>query len=342
MYWRLDTVRRWLILILFSTLALGLQRAAGQGALAGGQTANNKTTAISASPAPPDAPVITVNGICDNDPSGTAKPGECRIEITRAQFDELINGLNPNMDSRTRFQLAQSYPELLLFAHKAHELGLDQDASFQAVVKYSYLQGASRLLSNHFQQAANRMSDREIEQYYSDHREMFERVDLLRIFVPKQKGLIPDDRPPSRADAAQEAAMKAEAEKIQKKAAAGGNFATLEEETYKFVGDPQDSPDIKVGKVICAETPERYRKAIFELPVGKVSELVPAPDGWQIFRVTSKQTIPMSEARGLIEKLWVEDSTETLKGSIKAEFNSAYFNASSDGEEPNSAMVDKR
>jgi parvulin-like peptidyl-prolyl isomerase len=199
------------------------------------------------------------------------------------------------------------------------------------------LQGASRLLGSHFQHAASQMSDQEVQQYYNDHREMFERVNLLRIFVPKQKGLIPDDRSPSKPDAAQEAAMKVEAEKIQKKAAAGGSFAKLEQEAYAFAGDPEDSPDVKVGKVTRAEAPERYQKAIFELPIGKVSELVPAPDGWHIFKVVSKQTIPMSEARGLIEKLWVKDSTEALKDSGKPEFNSAYFNTSSGGEEPKSS-----
>jgi hypothetical protein len=186
------------------------------------------------------------------------------------------------------------------------------------------------------------MSDQEVEQFYNGHREMFEQADLLRIFVPKQKGLIPDERAPSKPNAAEEATMKIEAEKIQRKAAAGGNFAMLEVEAYKFVEDPDDTPDVQVGKVTRAETPERYRKAIFELPVGKVSELVPAPDGWHIFRVVSKRTLPMSEVRGLIEKFWVDDSTAALKNSVKPEFDSAYFNTSTGGEEPKSAMVDKR
>jgi hypothetical protein len=338
MYCRQDIrLRRCLILILFSMLALAHRRAAGQSDLAGGQTGDDKTTAGSTSQVPADAPVITVHGVCDDDSSGLAKPRECKTEITRAQFEELCDGLNPSMDSLSRSTLAHSYPELLLFAHRAHQLGLDKDPNFQAVMKYSYLQSASKLLSNHFRQTANQMSDREIEQYYNDHREMFERVQLLRIFVPKQKGLIPDDRYPSKPDAAQEAMMKAEAEKIQKKAVAGGNFVMLEKEAYKFVGDTEDTPDVKVGEVTRAEAPERYRKAIFELPSGKVSELVAAPDGWHIFKVVSKQTVPLSEARGLIQKLWVEEATESLKSSIKAEFNSAYFSASSSSKVPKSA-----
>src|SRR3954463_322111 len=40
---------------------------------------------------PPDAPVITVKGVC---PSPTQNPADCKTVVTRAQFETLVNALN--------------------------------------------------------------------------------------------------------------------------------------------------------------------------------------------------------------------------------------------------------
>jgi parvulin-like peptidyl-prolyl isomerase len=53
--------------------------------------------------------------------------------------------------------------------------------------------------------------------------------------------------------AADEAALKAEAEKIRTRAAAGEDFEKFEDEAYTFAGDPDDTPDTDMGDNTRAE-----------------------------------------------------------------------------------------
>ena len=120
--------------------------------------------------------------------------------------------------------------------------------------------------------------------------------------------------------------MKAEAEKLRSEAVAGGNFEKLEEEAYTVAGNPGFGPDPAVGKVTRA-TARQFQELIFdELQPGQVSELAPYQDFWFIFKVVSKQIMPRDEAKKFTGP-WMKEATDSLKNSVKSEFNDAYFNA---------------
>src|ERR1700727_3253038 len=54
----------------------------------------------------PDDPVITLDGFCaDSTPQG----GACRTVITRAQFDRLVDALQPGMPLPLRLAVANAY-----------------------------------------------------------------------------------------------------------------------------------------------------------------------------------------------------------------------------------------
>src|SRR5438270_3038006 len=113
--------------------------------LAMGQAAPNSTTPppkSSASHGPaagakanesevaPDAPVITVPGICHSSSShvkaaAPASKEDCKTVITRAQFEALANALQPNMNAQTKRRLAEVYPRLLVMAQEARKRGLE-------------------------------------------------------------------------------------------------------------------------------------------------------------------------------------------------------------------------
>ena len=193
------------------------------------------------------APVITIHGLCDQGPrvgkstdgirsdhstsgltatgtpalSSEAANADCKTVITRAQFELLTDSLNPQMAGLAKRQLADAYPRILLFAATARELGLDEDPHFQEMLHFAAERLLSEVLTRSMQQKAGDISDGELQKYYDQNPTKFERIELLRIFIPLREQFISGKEEPV---ALEETAMKAEAEKIHAAAAAGGRF----------------------------------------------------------------------------------------------------------------------
>jgi hypothetical protein len=205
----------------------------------------------------PNSPVITIKGLCGHasvDSNNQAKgqgssaaalgteqsPGsspdphsECKTLVTKAEFEKLVDALNPQMSGPARRQLAESYPRLFLFANRARELGLDKDPRFAEMLRFASMQLLTESLTRYFQQQANSISDADVEKYYKDNAIKFERAELLRIFVPKQTR--PAQKPPSGEESSTvtDSPMFAVAEKIRARAAAGEDFQQLQKEAFE-------------------------------------------------------------------------------------------------------------
>src|SRR5271167_4147561 len=104
---------RWLILVLFSSLCLGQLSDSGQQKT---DPTTHQEAASSTSKVEPNAPVITINGLCDHsisgmETAGPSKPGsanpqkpsmdaqqatpvtgpKCKTVVTRAQFETVVD-----------------------------------------------------------------------------------------------------------------------------------------------------------------------------------------------------------------------------------------------------------
>src|SRR5271168_3313480 len=55
-----------------------------------------------ASKVAPDTPVITINGSCENPPAAKAADSNCKTVITRAEFERILDAVQPNMPARVR------------------------------------------------------------------------------------------------------------------------------------------------------------------------------------------------------------------------------------------------
>jgi parvulin-like peptidyl-prolyl isomerase len=118
--------------------------------------------------------------------------------------------------------------------------------------------------------------------------------------------------------------MRAEAEKIRKEAIAGEDFNKLEIEACTAAGDPDVAPDPVVGKVT-RDTARQFQQLIFdELQPGQISELVTYQDSWLLFKVVSKQIMPLDEAKKFTVPL-MQEASDTLRTSVEPEFNETYF-----------------
>src|SRR6202034_3252856 len=77
-----------------------------------------------------DKPLITITGLCDN-PSPEAAASNCKTVITQAQFERVINAVQPSMSARARREFALNYAEALVMTNKAEQMGLDKGVNFE-------------------------------------------------------------------------------------------------------------------------------------------------------------------------------------------------------------------
>jgi hypothetical protein len=357
---------RWLIFTLFLCLALGRSPAQAQIAPAANPTPRDKAApAASSSNVAPEAAVVTIDGLCGSDSYSIAEPGAtpkasdsadsnaaspqgatssaiarnpgCRTIITRSQFEKLASVITPGQPPQAAVQLARFYSEQLLFAREARELGLDKDPHFDDVLKFTYLQVLARAMNTYLQQQAD-IPDTEFEKYYKEHAEEFEQVQLLQVSIPKHKHHATDSRsaPVAKAKTAPaDPAMKAEAEKIYRQVLAGGDFEKLQTEAYTLAGDPDDAPDADMGIVSRPELGES-QKEIFAMRPGQISRLISGDEAWHIFKVVSKPMMSQSDAKKIVTGQRLKATMESLKNSVKPQFNDAYFGTSAGPEQAKS------
>ena len=346
----------WLSLLLLTSLALGQaapatsQAKPGASMSAAGPEQQRQgpegaaTAKVPASQVPPTATVITVQGLCPSPAASStrktaaaraaAKPANssnCKTVITRAQFEKLAEALNPDMPAATKRQLAEVYPRLLLFAQKARELGLNKDPQFQEMLQFTTLQLLAQNLTRDLQKKAGNIPEAEIAKYYQDNPEKFQEVELLRIFVPKSKQNIAEAgaaAAPKADTAADQAAMKTVADKIHSQAVSGADFQKLQQEAFDSAGIKSQSPSVNLGKITREGLPSNHQQ-VFDLQAGQVSPLLDDPGGFYIYKVVSKQQIPLDQARGEIHNFLQQQAfrkqIDAMIGSVKPQLNETYF-----------------
>jgi PPIC-type PPIASE domain len=299
----------------------------------------------------PDAPVITIPGVCDSSAAhakaaaGATAKEDCKTVITRSQFETLANALQPNMNAQTRRRLADVYPRLLIMAHEARKRGLENDPKYKELLQFSRLQILSQELGRSIKEDADKVPDAEIEKYYKANPEAFEQASLLRLFVPKEK-----QHPPEKADAAakeateedtakqsetqkaDEEAMKKTADDVQKRAAAGEDFEKLQKEAYDAAGVTASPAPTNIGKLTRSQIPTDQR-SVLDLKAGEVSPLYTEANGFYVYKLVSKETKPLDQARDEIRTTLaqqrLQDAMSKYQQEDKATLNEAYFGPAS-------------
>lgn len=303
---------------------------------------NGRSSASSAAIAP-ETPVVTLEGLCDQEAFSIAKPvrtpdtgkptvGEpgCQSVITRRDFEQLSAVVAPNVNPASALQLARFYSEQLAFAHKARELHLDKDPHFEEILRFTYLQVLSRALNNRLQEEADRFAETEFSAAVKLHPEQFEQVYLRQISILKQKKhKVGPASTGTRDTAAEQAAMKAVAEDIYRRATGGEDFAKLQKEAYAASGNPEDSPDSEVGLVTRAQL-GTFHEAIFGVPAGQISPLLDGPEAWHIFRIVSKGAMSPHDAKQMIAGQRLKETLDAMRDSVGSKLNDGYFTAPPD------------
>jgi hypothetical protein len=276
----------------------------------------------------PDAAVITVDGVCENGGAGA----DCKTIVTRAQFERIVNALQPNMPKQQQKGLADQYAMALLLAGKAHEKGLDKGPEFDAQLQLQKLRLLAKLGQEALQKQAAQVSDTDIDAYYKQHINEFQTVSYDRLYVPKQKQANATTQKPNDPDAqkASEAAMKEEADKLRARAAAGEDFTKLQQEAYDFAGQKLKATTTRVDNVARAHFPPSDA-SIFDLKVGEVSPVLNDPQAFMIYKIEAKTDQPLDQVKPEISRLLrqqkVQQSVQDVQKTAaeKTKYDDAYF-----------------
>jgi len=321
----------WLVLMGFVALSLQTTMGQAQGVPASDQPTKNQAAAAQpGSELPPDAPVITIDGLCANSstsPTTPATPGKavdpgCKTVITRAQYEYLMDVLGARPSAYHGLKFAHRYAEVLLFSAKGRELGVEKDPRFQEKVRYNNLEALDTFTIARLQQQADEISDADAEKFYKEHPERFVQIKLLQIAVPKTK--VHETPVAESVTAADKASMHEAALAIQKEAAAGGDIEKLQDKAYQIAGDPS-VPDTDLGEQVPDQIPVEYRKLIFDLKAGEVSQVTEDDHEYLIFKCAEMHTIPAGDRKKFVGWLRMRDSRQALRDSVKTEYNEQYF-----------------
>ena len=311
----------------------------GQAVKPAARPAPPKGAATSATPAAkiaaagtvaPGTPVITIAGLCDK--PAASKAADCRTVVTRAEFEQLVDTVAPTIAPPARKQLATQYGMALVMVHKAHEMGLDQGPKFQELMKVARIGVLTKELSQGLQDEASHVSDQEIEAYYHNNDTAFQEIELQRIFVPHSKQVAegkekPADDAAKKQQQESEDAMKKLADALRARAAAGEDFDKLQDEAIA-AAEMKGKPPTKLGKVRRTSLPPD-QAAIFNLKPGETSQLISTPNGYLVYKVGEKDTLPLDKVQAEISSTLrsqrMQDALQKIQQSATPELNENYF-----------------
>ena len=284
----------------------------------------------------PQTAVITIPGVCDKKP---AAPGAtCKTVVTRAEFDDLVQTMAPNIQPAQKKQLATQYAMALVMAHKAHEMHLDQGLKYEERLRLAKLGVLNKALAETLQEQASNISDKELQDYYKANAVAYEETDLQRIFVPKLKP--PDNKdadpsknpPPSEEEAKKkeqqsEEAAKKLADSLRARATEGEDFDKLQDEAYAGTG-MKNKPPTKLGKVRRNGLPPD-QLSVLDGKSGDVSQPIGNPSGYFIYKVGEKDTLPFDQVKQEISTTLsqqkLRDEMQAIQQSSTPELNEKYF-----------------
>jgi len=290
-----------------------------------------------ASKVPPDAPVITIKGVCDQSASKTPAL-ECRTVITRAQFEQVVEAVQPNMPARVRRQFATRYANALAMSKKAEEMGLDKGPSYEEHMKLARIQVLATEFNKAMQEKAADISDKEIEDYYNNNKDKFEQIEANRIYIPKAQQppaeeekdkdkKLSEEEQKKRTEAS-EKTMKDEADKLRARAAAGEDFSKLQAEAYQVAGLKSAAPNTSMGKMRRNMLPPA-QQSVMEMKPGEVSPVISDQSGYFIYKLISKDTVPVDQAReeikGTLRSERLQEEMKSVQESATPELDEAYF-----------------
>jgi len=277
---------------------------------------------------PPNQPVITMHGACANEQIGTTDAGTCTTVLNKEQFEKLLDAINTNnqpIPPQMRRNLAQALVGLMTFAQAAEKAGMANDPKFEEVMRVVRMRTLQDMFQRSVDQKNRNSSPQEIEAYYAQNSGKYTEVKLGRIFVPKNNPTAPVAQDKG------EFEKKAEqlANDMRARAAKGEDLEKLQREAYATLGLTTPAPSAEAGTRRKGMLMPQEEEEIFSLKPGDLSKVEKEPTGFIIYKVESKQTVPLEQVKDEIgRELFRQKMDAQLKAindSVHTDYNEQYF-----------------
>ncbi len=243
----------------------------------------------------------------------------------------MVSAVQPNMSARARREFATRYASALVMAKRAEQVGLDKGASFEEQMKVARIQILSQELSRAIQIEASQISDKEIIDYYHDNSPSFEQAEIDRVYIPRTQ--VPASTPNRTLSEEQkqsqpsEQFMKEVADQLHTRAIAGEDFNKLQADAYRIAGI-NASASSSMGKIRRISLPPN-QAWVMDLNPGEVSSVIPGPNAYFIYKIRTKEMVPLDQAREEIKEVLrsrrIQDETRLIEESATSTFNEVYF-----------------
>jgi parvulin-like peptidyl-prolyl isomerase len=225
-----------------------------------------------------------------------------------------------------RRNLAQAYAELLAYAQAADKAGLEKDPKFTELMRLLRLRTLADFYRRTLEEKYRHPSDQEIQNYYDQNLPKYEEIKLSRIFIPAKN--------PANSDKDDwEKKAQQTANDLRERAAKGEDLEKLQKEAYTTLGLTISPPSTTVGTRRRGMLTPDEEKELFALKPGDVSKVEQEPAGYIIYKVESKQTLPLAQVKDEISRELfrqkMEAQMKAVNANIKTEFNDKYFGAAS-------------
>ena len=225
------------------------------------------------------------------------------------------------------------YANFLVMTKKAEQMGLDKGARYEEQMKVARIQILTKELIKALQEETSQISDKDIQEYYRKNITKFETAEMDRIYIPKvppppaapDTKLTDADRQQRSHDSEQR--MKEEADSLCARAAAGEEFTKLQTEAYRAAGiqSPAPNTSIKISRVSLPS----YQASAFDLKPGEVSSVLTDPNGYVIYKLKTKTTLSLDQAREQIKATLrsqrTQEALDSVQDSVTSTFDESYF-----------------
>jgi hypothetical protein len=291
----------------------------------------------------PEDPVITIHGLCAADKEGAgqsnldqANPdktkdaaskttaGSCIAVVTRREFDSVLNAANisgQQVSSTSRENLARGYVTFLAFEQAARKAGFEDAPEFEEIMRWARLRAITDAYRGKIVEDARTATPDEIDAYYTNHLDQFDRIEITRAAIPITNPNNPDD-PGFGQNALQQC------QSARDRIAHGGDMQQIQKEVYVSLGLPGAMPVDSGSRKRSNFGPEESNE-LFSLRVGGVSKIETESGFCTVYKITSHQPVELDKARSQIVRAIAEEKVkgafDSIRNSVQPEYNVKYF-----------------
>jgi hypothetical protein len=268
---------------------------------------------LSAQTVKPDEVVATING----------------EKITAGMLQSLRNGAGQQFQKAIQQgnkEFLKSVAGLLALARKGEQAKVDEKEPFRdqwLFLKMNFLANAYISYLN----TQVRITQEEIRELFEKSQADYEEAMVRAIYIAFSRSGGEDAQGRKRLT---EAEAKAKAEKLVAELKKGADFAARAKEHSDDRGSAEKGGEIEGIKRTSTGVPPEVRAVVFALKPGEVSEPVPQPAGYYIFRLDRIKTTPFEEAASAIatqlQTQKVQQEIQKVLGSVEIQhLHEAFF-----------------